>query len=70
MKDYAGALGDLNKADALDPNNSFILQYVSPSQVSRIPFLNLMEGHLPGRGKSLWNLTLCAFVVFEGCGEM
>ena len=26
MKDYAGALADLNKADALDPNNSFILQ--------------------------------------------
>lgn len=28
VKDYAGALAELNKADSLDPNNIFILQYV------------------------------------------
>lgn len=41
MKDYAGALADLNKADSLDPNNSFILQYVQNPSLSSACFLQL-----------------------------
>lgn len=73
MKDYAGALGDLNKADALDPNNSFILQYVSPSNIKDSSF-ELDGSSSPRlRQKSMEcdTLSLCAwFVVFAGCGEM
>jgi tetratricopeptide (TPR) repeat protein len=63
MKDYAGALGDLNKADALDPNNSFILQYVSASSIED-PSFELDGSSSPRlRQKSMESDTLSLCVV-------
>lgn len=72
MKDYAGALGDLNKADALDPNNSFILQYVSPSSIE-VPCFELDGSSSPRLRQKFygfWHLVImcvvCCFCRLRG----